>query len=880
MGGLNWKRLPNWWCFGYCLFFWITASAETTTPQQFSYSVVVNGKDQGLINIRVTEDHDVWVERDDAISRWEMRSPLPLTAIVSSTGDVSLSSLQPAMQFHLDATQETLTVTISPEWIAPSEHVYTVRVNMVEKRDIMVLETGDHDVLILLEDWEKWHICPLPEKAILLQENGATYLSLNSLHPDVRFSIDRQRSTLKITINPSWFQDIQRVDFADRAAEDSFPIQANALTVTYHLLHTKQHDGNLFNLPVEMRMNVGKLLGESGVGYRRAADGATEITRMSSSITYDHLSSLHRYTVGDAQATSGELGGSVAIGGISLSKNFALSPYLVTSPQLRLTGLLETSSQISLYWEDMLICQENFAPGRFELLNVPVLAQNGDATMVIKDAYEQETTTPISFHRSSKLLKPGIQAYNYHLGLQRRHITEESFDYADLTFVGSHRIGISNVLTAGMHGEADRDVVNIGINATVLPMRRSEFESALAFSHDNNNGRSGYAAIAAYTYSNGRHFNANLMGRYFSPDYANLSCSNDEEHASRLALSINLTIQPPLVGSWAASWSLSDRYGAGSENTVMLSYYRTLWHNLSLNALFKRNEATDGTHYEHAVGIRFSPGRNRSSHIEYRNAKDSSMMSVRYGKNPSGRFGSGYEVVLDAQQNTPHVWARSGEASWQHYGQRGNYALTYRFHDEQQYVWNVSADGSVSWINHSWHFSPPLYESFAMVTVDGLSGIPIKLENQEIAKTDRNGEALISGLSAYSSNTLAVDVARLPFGVQMAEFEKSVVPSYKSGGIVTFAAQRGKEVEGRLFIVENDVKMPVENMPFIIMVDGEAKELFTASNGDFYIEYLPLGQYAATLLREEKQCHFMLNFPENEDLFIQLGDIEIQCESR
>ncbi len=380
-------------------------------------------------------------------------------------------------------------------------------------------------------------------------------------------------------------------------------------------------------------------------------------------------------------------------------------------------------------------------------------------------------------------------------------------------------------------------------------------------------------------YLGGGHLSGNLTGRYFSPNYANLSLAAHEKNKARLALSFSLTTQHRLLGSLAASWAMADQYHANSEHTVMLSYHRTLWSNFSLNALAKRSETADGINHEYGVGVRFTPGRNRSGQIEYRNAKGASTTSVQFGKNPSGRFGYGYHAAFDAEKNSPDTWSNSGEASWQYYGRSGSYALKYRLDSEQQRTYELSAAGSLTWINHSWHLTPPLYESFALVNVGKLSGIPIRLGGQEVAKTNRAGQALVAGLSAYISNPLSVDTTRLPFDCQLSDSKKMVAPAYKSGGIVTFDARKLQTFEGRFVLNADGAKMLAKYGWLAVVVAGETKEYVTGSEGEFYFEDMSSGQYAAKLFLENNECSFTLNIPERTEPIITLGDVDVYCKS-
>jgi outer membrane usher protein len=61
------------------------------------------------------------------------------------------------------------------------------------------------------------------------------------------------------------------------------------------------------------------------------------VTRGLTSVTLDQQRQMRRWTLGDSFAYSGPLGGDAWIGGLSITKEFAIDPYYVRYPTLSLS---------------------------------------------------------------------------------------------------------------------------------------------------------------------------------------------------------------------------------------------------------------------------------------------------------------------------------------------------------------------------------------------------------------------------------------------------------------------------------------------------------------------------------------------------------------
>jgi len=99
--------------------------------------------------------------------------------------------------------------------------------------------------------------------------------------------------------------------------------------------------------------------------------------RLMTNLTFDWRDKLTRIIAGDSTATSDALGGSLLMGGLSVTRTFALDPYFMMLPTRQLGGTLLTPSTVDVYVNGQLVRRETLPPGQFSLQNVPVTTGSG-----------------------------------------------------------------------------------------------------------------------------------------------------------------------------------------------------------------------------------------------------------------------------------------------------------------------------------------------------------------------------------------------------------------------------------------------------------------------------------------------------------------------
>lgn len=141
--------------------------------------------------------------------------------------------------------------------------------------------------------------------------------------------------------------------------------------------------------------------------------------------------------------------------------------------------------------------------------------------------------------------------------------------------------------------------------------------------------------------------------------------------------------------------------------------------------------------------------------------------------------GYGYRVQstnLDQQRNEAAFYYQNNAGSYGIEGAEGDGGMSVRFLERASFVLMHRHVMVSRWLN----------DSFGVVEVPNAKGVPIYVNNQVMAKTDRWGYALLPWLAAYNRNSVRLDDAALPVDVNVDLEERMVVPMARSAAFIRY----------------------------------------------------------------------------------------------
>ena len=141
---------------------------------------------------------------------------------------------------------------------------------------------------------------------------------------------------------------------------------------------------------------------------------------------------------------------------------------------------------------------------------------------------------------------------------------------------------------------------------------------------------------------------------------------------------------------------------------------------------------------------------------------------------PSGN-GFGYRVSTqqagDARTEAQGIWQ----------GDAGLVSLT-AAQFNSQYSVRMGASGAIAHLGSDTVLTRQLSDSFAIVEVPGLSGLPVYRDQQLVTHTDERGVAILQNLRPFERNRISLKAEQLPLDADVANLDLFAVP-YRHGGL-------------------------------------------------------------------------------------------------
>lgn len=342
------------------------------------------------------------------------------------------------------------TLAALPSFARPVEMILSVVVNGEKKGEFFVRRSEDGDMLIRPEDLGAVGLKDVAGKVETI--DGTQYLSLRSI-AGVSVVFVERTLTLEVVADPRLLPK-RTIDFTpERRKTVLYPKDPSAF-LNYGVNFTEGTLPGARDVSVTAQLGVrpGDVLFLSDASYDRSS--ATErFVRLQTSATYDWRKEMRRLVAGDFFASSGELGSTLNLGGVSVSRVFRIDPYFIGYPLADFSGVVALPSDAEIFINGARVRTEKLAPGGFELKNISYFGGVGDVVVVIKDPFGREQRISYPFYFTDAILREGLHEYSYNAGAQRKEFGVESNRYGGAAFSAFHRYGASDRLTVGLRAE-------------------------------------------------------------------------------------------------------------------------------------------------------------------------------------------------------------------------------------------------------------------------------------------------------------------------------------------------------------------------------------------------------------------------------------------
>ncbi|MDA8814419.1 fimbria/pilus outer membrane usher protein [Luminiphilus sp.] len=732
------------------------------------------------------------------------------------------------------------------------DEVFLVVVINQQEQGVAFLLRSDDRLFAGGQDLRRWRL-HLP-KTTPLNRDGEDFYALDTL-AGLSYEFNESSQALTVQAPPNLF-DATRL--SGTATDFSAPTPASPGGFLNYDVSANHAQGRTSTSGL---LELGGFAGWGTVQTRllaRDLNGKATAVRLDTTWTRDQPLKVASLRVGDAISGTSSWGGAVRFGGVQWSTNFSTQPGFIAFPLPGVSGEAALPSTVDLYVDSALRMSREVPSGPFSIQDLPVTTGQGDARLVVRDILGREQVITQPFYATPRLLKPGLQEYSYELGFVRRNFGTDSNNYGRPLVVGTHRSGITKHFTGELHGELLGHQQTVGLGGVMVWPVAGVLSSSLAMSHSDK-GVGGLLELGFQR--QGRYVSFGANTQLASQRFAKLGLE-PEALAPRQISQMFVNLATTDYGSFAASFTQQAFRDRKGNKILNASYTRKLGRLGNLSVFVTRFMSGDAnTVFNLSFSMPLGDRTNASISTSAQPGREQARLQVSRSL-PAGS-GLGYRLVTevgDSDRRAAEVSAQNGIGAY-------NLAVD-QF--QGQAAFRGSASGGVAFLGGSAFLSRRITDSFAVVQVPDYSGVGIYADNQLVASTDADGNALLPRLRPYQKNTVRIEQADLPLDAQIDTVQLDAVPYFRSGLLLRFPVKHSR---GALLtvVLENGEPLPTGAQAQIVGDDVEENEVFPIGlRGEVYLT----GLAASNRLRVtwlDQRCEFILPYPESTDPLPHLG---------
>ena len=731
----------------------------------------------------------------------------------------------------------------APQWLA-------LRVNGVEQEQMVPAWPLAGGYALPVDVWTSLQL-QLPATAPTWID-GRAWQPLAAV-PGLRWDLDAATQTLQIDAPAAAFDGL-RHGF-DAPAIEPTPAEAFGAWLNY--------DGYAERSGAQGGRTAQALLdlaGFAGGGAFRATgivrDGPmlARWTRLDTGVSFDDPRSLSVWRLGDAVSQAGAWGRALRFGGVQWTTDFSLRPGFQSFPLPALQGEAALPSTLDLYVDNVRRAQLPLPAGRFDLAGIPVVTGQGELRLVVRDLLGREQVIVQSYHANAALLRPGLRQRSFEVGRERLDYGLASGRYGAAFASVTDREGIDPGFTREWRAEAQSGHVAAGATGLWLWPAAGTLQVSAAAS--GNHRRSG-ALLAATFDRQAFDWSGSLRIEAASRGFWQLGQGEAGPVRRTVIASAGRAWGRVSVGASALrQW----RWTQAPASLLSLSVASEIgrWGTLAVTMLHDRR---NGSGVAFALS-RMLDARSAASVSVSRTSNGPVQPGAQWQRQPidgeplglrlSAEGGSAQRGAAEATLDTPAAALRAGAASSPGGGQ-----------------WHAGASGALAWLGDSVHALRRIEGSVALVETPGFPGVPVLLDQREIARTDARGRALVAGLRGYEPNRIGIDPSALPFDAEVDALEVVVLPPARSGVRVAIPVRQRRAATLRL------VHPDGTPLPPGTLVNAQARGAHSSPVG-FEGRVFVAGLEARTTLVAAlpgRQCSTELVWPEASDDLPDFGTV-------
>jgi outer membrane usher protein FimD/PapC len=767
--------------------------------------------------------------------------------------------------------------------------VLQLMVNGVPKGDVFAYRTEQGKILLRRADLVEAGVKTQGAPVVMIDRDE--YIAADAL-PGVTASFDTSTLALALDVDPALLGK-QVIDLAPKQPTGVLEPTNNSAFFNYLVDYNWTDAGQ----PALLSVDGGLGVRAAGIlaftdGRCEYASGSSRCIRGFSNLTYDSREDLQRYVAGDFLASSGQLGSTLNLGGLSLSKFYAINPYLIIRPFAAIEGTIARPGEAQVLIDGLPVTTQKLRPGPFEFQDINYFGGARNVEVIVRDASGREQIISSPFYFTTALLREGLEDYSYNIGFLREDFRVASNRYSKAGMSFFYRYGVTDSLTLGVRGEATETEGNAGPEIGLGLGPYGVVNAAASVSYDDNSNNTGYAGVLGYEYQRVP-FNASTVIRAFDKNYVFAGQTPPDVPSFGGDISVAFRpVQPKFefattvsygflgIGTLGLAYANLNRYQGPDRETIALTFSASPLRNVSLfGSVGHTREFQSGI--EFFFGLSWFPDRDYTANYTQRRQVDGFQTSLaQVGKRVPVGEGLGFNVAYERSGiggDKPEVVS----PFVQYNGAYATYLASARLGvggPADFDLYRVGTAGTIAYVDGMLSAARPIADSFAVVRIPDVEGVRVYQNNQEIARTDASGSVFVPTLSSYFVNQIRIDDRDIPIDYALEETTILVSPPLRSGSAVVFPVKKIQAVVGTLKVSVNGVTRPMDYGEVVLRGDSEEYKGPVGRGGEIYLENVPPGDYTLSAAYEGQTCRTRISIPESKEIILRLGDVVCTLE--
>lgn len=593
--------------------------------------------------------------------------------------------------------------------------------------------------------------------------------------------------------------------------------------------------------------------------------------RLETSYTVDWPKFELLFTLGDSASDAPNWSTHVASAGIKIQKSSIFNQGTLTYPTVDLIPALEKQGIAEIMLNNTNFFKKDLPMGRFLLddIKLPPGAHQGE--LIVRDENGIVSKVPFSYFADKEMLKPGLQQFSYNFGFLRKNYLTESFSYGGPFLAANHKVGITNFMTLGLHGQLSNEVMlgSLEPRFGLGSFGSTAFPLAVSLRNDEKGQPKNGYSIGNETNMNIANLSLRLKNMYISPGYKPQDSYLQNSKTGIFISSASARYNKGFLRYTSVHYQL---YKSSSSTNSVLSINQAIpiFQNVNIYANANYNFSQQSFSCFAVINIGFANRHSAGLIIDEKTDKQMTTIrttaNYRYHSDPQkdNRYFISTSVGYGQELFSEGVFGFNNKMLEGTVGLKGD--------SGKHFGYSGTLGGALVFAKNDFFLTKPIENSFSILRVPNRSGLKVYRDGGLfLGETQQDGYLIINDLNPYQKATISIDTRELDPSIDIQDLEKDVViyPGIKTAHEIVLDAAT----------IRHFVFRPRKNgksLDFGSSIFINQLETFVGHDGSVYVE---LESTAEKILGNDKDtCKFNINLPalSKDEYVVDLGDIS--CE--